>query len=154
MSDWRMRMSGDAAVTVAFEPRIDPVINARVVALAAGVRAARHRGVRDVVPSYCAVTVYFDPIRTDLDRLWAALEEAALRLVRAELACGPVVDGLMADPLTEGSRLDLLYLVDTMATDLLAVMGRRGTLGRMLGEAPPSSARDALGEHLAGRTGT
>ena len=29
-----------------------------------------------------------------------ALEEAALKLVRAELACGPVVDGLMADPLT------------------------------------------------------
>jgi len=83
-----------------------------------------------------------------------ALEEAALKLVRAELACGPVVDGLMADPLTEGSRLDLLYLVDTMATDLLAVMGRRGTLGRMLGDAPPSSARDALGEHLAGRAGT
>jgi len=24
----------------------------------------------------------------------------------------------------------------------------------MLGEAPPSSARDALGEHLAGRAGT
>ena len=83
-----------------------------------------------------------------------ALEEAALRLVRAELACGPVVDGLMADPLTEGSRLDLLYLVDTMATDLLAVMGRRSTLGRILGEAPPSSARDALAEHLAGRAGT
>ena len=70
-------MAGDAAVTVELEPRIDPVINARVVALAAGVRAARHPGVRDVVPSYSAVTVYFDPLRTDLDRLWAALEEVA-----------------------------------------------------------------------------
>ncbi len=75
MHHWRIRVAGDAAVTVELEPRIDPVINARVVALAAGVRAARHAGVRDVVPSYSAVTVYFDPLRTDLDRLWAALEE-------------------------------------------------------------------------------
>ena len=75
MPDWRIRVAGDAAVTVEFEPRIDPVINARVVALAAAVRATRHPGVRDVVPSYSAVTVYFDPLRTDLDRLWAALEE-------------------------------------------------------------------------------
>ena len=77
MSDWRIRMAGDAAVTVEFEPRIDPVINARVVALAAGVRAAGHAGVRDVVPSYSAVTVYVDPIRTEVDRLWAALDAAA-----------------------------------------------------------------------------
>ena len=40
------------------------------------------------------------------------LEAAALKLVRSELACGPVVDGLIADPLTEGSPLDLLYVVD------------------------------------------
>jgi len=75
-------VAGDAAVTVELEPRIDPVINARVVALAARVRAARYAGVRDVVPSYSAVTVYFDPLRTDLDRLWAALEAAAAGPVR------------------------------------------------------------------------
>ena len=81
MPEWQIRVVGDAAVIVEFEPRIDPVINARVVALAARVRAARHPGVRDVVPSYCAVTVYFDPLRTDLDRLWAALEGVADRPV-------------------------------------------------------------------------
>jgi len=76
MSDWRIRMAGDAAVTVEFEPRIDPVINARVVALVARLREARHAGVRDVVASYSAVTVYVDPIRTDVDRLCAALDAA------------------------------------------------------------------------------
>ncbi len=77
MPDWRIRMAGDAAVTVELEPLIDPVINARVVALAAAVRATRCPGVRDVVPSYNTVTVYFDPLHTDLDRLWASLEEMA-----------------------------------------------------------------------------
>ncbi len=70
-------MTGDAAVTVSFPPRIDPDISARVVALADTVRASGYPGVRDVVPSYHTVTVYLDPIRTDLDRLWTALEEAA-----------------------------------------------------------------------------
>ena len=75
--DWRVRFVGDAAVALEFEPRIDPGVNARVVAAAARVAAGRHGGVRDVVPSYHAVTVYFDPRRAAADRVRAALEEAA-----------------------------------------------------------------------------
>lgn len=77
------------------------------------------------------------------------LEAAALKLLVAELACGPVVDGLMADPLTEGSRLDLLYVADTVAADVLTAVGRRDRLCRLLDGAPPSSAREALSRHLA-----
>jgi hypothetical protein len=78
------------------------------------------------------------------------LETAALKLVRAELACGPVIDGLVADPLTEGSRIDLLCLADTVAADLLSVVGRSRSLRTMVETAPASSVRDALAEHLAG----
>ena len=77
------------------------------------------------------------------------LEAAALKLLAAELACGPVVDGLMADPLTEGSRLDLLYVADTVAADVLTAVGRRDWLCRLLDGAPPRSAREALSRHLA-----
>ena len=77
------------------------------------------------------------------------LEAAALKLLSAELACGPVVDGLMADPLTAGSRLDLLYGADTVAADGLTAVGRRDRLCRLLDGAPPSSAREALARHLA-----
>ena len=76
------------------------------------------------------------------------LEAAAVKLVRAELAAGPVLDGLVADPLTEGTRLDLLCLVDTMAVDLLAVLGRVNMVRHLVAEAPPGSARNALAEHL------
>tara|TARA_B110000438_G_C15772658_1_gene632622 strand:+ start:348 stop:653 length:306 start_codon:yes stop_codon:yes gene_type:complete len=82
------------------------------------------------------------------------LERAALKMVKAELECGDVIDGLIADPLTEGSRLDLLYLVDTMAADLLTSMGRSGTLSRLIVDAPASSARDALNAHLSSRGGS
>ncbi|MEC9394735.1 MAG: hypothetical protein VYA89_02675 [Actinomycetota bacterium] len=79
------------------------------------------------------------------------LEAAALKLVRAELSCGPVLDGLIADPLTEGTRLDLLCLTDTVAVDLLDVLGRYDAVRRLVEDAPPGSARDALAEHLTRR---
>ena len=94
MPDWRMRVAGDAAVAVEFEARIDPVINARVLALAVEIRAARHPGVRDVVPSYNAVTVYFDPVRTEFDRLWVALEQAATVVVPSAGPAREVVVGV------------------------------------------------------------
>jgi hypothetical protein len=78
------------------------------------------------------------------------LEAAAVKLVRAELACGPAIDGLIADPLTAGTRLDVLCLVDTIAADLLAAMGRADTVRRLVDEAPAGGARDALVEYLAG----
>ena len=82
------------------------------------------------------------------------LEAAAVKLVRAELACGPAIDGLIADPLTAGTRLDVLCLVDTIAADLLAAMGRADIVRRLVDEAPAGGARDALVEYLAGQGST
>jgi inhibitor of KinA len=60
---------GDSAVIVEFEERIDVAINAQAVALARRVLAAAIPGVRDVVPTFRSVAVYFDPLRTDYDIL-------------------------------------------------------------------------------------
>ena len=70
---------GDAAITIEFELRIDPAINTRVLAVADAVRRSNHGGVRDVVESYCAVTVEYDPVRTDVERVTRDLEAAAGR---------------------------------------------------------------------------
>jgi|TARA_B100001540_G_scaffold136271_1_gene121116 hypothetical protein len=77
------------------------------------------------------------------------LEAAALKLLRAELQSGQTIDGLIVDPLTEGSRLDLLCLTDTLAVDLLSVLGRRESIARLIETAPNSSARDAIAHHFA-----
>ena len=82
------------------------------------------------------------------------LEAGAVKLVRAELACGPAIDGLIADPLTAGTRLDVVCLVDTIAADLLAAMGRGETVRRLVDEAPAGGARDALVEYLADQGST
>ena len=62
-SNWTMAHDGDSAVVVSFEPRIDPVISGRCVAIADAVRTARLVGVRDVVEGYATVTVHLDPVQ-------------------------------------------------------------------------------------------
>ncbi len=77
--DFTVIPAGDTAVVVRFEERIDPGINARAMDLAAAMAAAALAGVRDVVPSFCAVTVHFDPVRTDAVALFERLASEARR---------------------------------------------------------------------------
>ena len=67
----RIVLSGDAALLVEYEARIAPDINAHAVALADHLRAAAVPGVLDVVPAFRSVTIYFDPLRTDVSALSA-----------------------------------------------------------------------------------
>jgi inhibitor of KinA len=77
VNDYRLVPAGDSAVIVEFEDRIDAAINARAVRLAAVVRAAAIAGVRDVVPTFRSVAVYFDPLKTDLIALSRRLNDEA-----------------------------------------------------------------------------
>lgn len=79
MSTFRIVAAGDASLTVEFEERIDPAINARAVRLADAIRAAAMAGVRDVVPTYRSATVFFDPLKIDHDLLLAELRREAER---------------------------------------------------------------------------
>jgi KipI family sensor histidine kinase inhibitor len=74
----RIVSAGDAALVVEFDARIDPAINARAIALAEAIQSAGLAGVRDVVPTYRSVAVYFDPLRTDYDALVRRVEQEAL----------------------------------------------------------------------------
>ena len=75
--DFRIVTAGDSAVVVEFEECIDADVNAKVVAVAETIEAERIGGVRDVVPTFRSVAIYFDPLRIDFDRLHERLERAA-----------------------------------------------------------------------------
>jgi inhibitor of KinA len=77
VSGFRIVPAGDSALIVEFDERIDPDVNARTIAAAEAIQAAAVSGVRDVVPTYRSVAVYFDPLRTDYDALTVCLERAA-----------------------------------------------------------------------------
>jgi inhibitor of KinA len=74
---YRIVPAGDSALIVEFDERIDPAVNARAIGCAATIDSARLAGVRDVVPTYRSVAVYFDPLHTDGEALNACLVRAA-----------------------------------------------------------------------------
>src|SRR5438477_5277116 len=74
----RIVPAGDSALIIEFEERIDPAISARGAALASALTAERIPGIRDVVPTYRSVAVYFDPLRLDQQTLTGALERLAM----------------------------------------------------------------------------
>ena len=76
---YRVVAAGDSALVVEFEARIDPAVNARAIALAEAIQRAALTGVRDVVPTFRSVAVYFDPLHTDAAALHARVEQEAAR---------------------------------------------------------------------------
>jgi inhibitor of KinA len=88
---FRIVPAGDSAIVVEFDARIDAAINARAIALADAVQSAAVPGVRDVVPTYRSVAVYFDPLRTDYDALLARIERDAAHVPATSGASGPAV---------------------------------------------------------------
>jgi inhibitor of KinA len=67
---------GDSCVAVQFGAALDPTVNATCIAVAASLTRQALPGVRDVVPTYNAVTVHFQPLLTDRAALYSALESA------------------------------------------------------------------------------
>jgi len=70
----RIRDAGDPALVADLGDVVDAAINRRAIGLAARVRAAGVAGVRDVVPTFRSVAVFFDPLRTDVEALRALLQ--------------------------------------------------------------------------------
>jgi inhibitor of KinA len=74
---YRVVSAGDSAIIVEFDERIDPAVNARTIACAEAIQAANLPGVRDVVPTYRSVAIYFDPLRTNSDLLVESVDREA-----------------------------------------------------------------------------
>jgi inhibitor of KinA len=87
----RVVPAGDSALVVEFEERIDPAVNARAIALAEAVQRSGIAGIRDVVPTFRSVAVYFDPLRVDFDALHSLLERGAESPIDTGSAVQPVV---------------------------------------------------------------
>lgn len=78
----RLLPLGDAAWTVSFGHRIDPELQALVSGLQTVIEKARGTdsalaGIVDLVPTFCALTVHFDPCRGDAAALGQRLLELA-----------------------------------------------------------------------------
>ena len=86
MTAGRIVALGDACVSLQFAAEIDPTVNAGCIALAESLERLGVSGVRDVVPTYNAVTVHFDPLATDRQALGVLLSELAATPSSEEIA--------------------------------------------------------------------
>lgn len=81
MTTARITSLGDSCLSIAYEEQIDPGVNDRCLSLAAALRPRLPSGIRDIVPGFNSVAVYFDPLRIPREVL-------TLEIQRAE-AAGP-----------------------------------------------------------------
>ena len=88
-----IRASGDTMLLVEWDGSIDPVVNQRAITLARRLRHRLGNQVRDIVPSYCAIGVHYDPLLTDLAALERAIEEESDALGEQP----PIPDGAPVD---------------------------------------------------------
>jgi KipI family sensor histidine kinase inhibitor len=91
VSHYRIVPAGDSALIVEFEERIDPAVNARTIACAEAVQAANVSGVRDVVPTFRSVAIYFDPLKTDSDALMERVAHEAEHAAAPTAAAVPLL---------------------------------------------------------------
>jgi KipI family sensor histidine kinase inhibitor len=124
-----IREAGDSAVILQLEARepqrrneIDAEANSRAIRIAEGVRQRRIRGVRDVVPTFRSVAVFFDPLATDLNAIVEALGEPSEQqpAQTGRLVDVPVVYGGDAGP-------DLASVADVAGLTPEAVIARHAS---------------------------
>ena len=71
-----IRFCGDCAVTVIFTQEISPEVNRAVCGFAARFADMALPGIIELVPTYSAVTIHYDPMQLDPDQLVSAIEAA------------------------------------------------------------------------------
>ena len=81
---WRLRPQGDRCISIELGDRIDVQTGLNGLSLAAALRAAGLPGVTDIVPSFTAVALHYEPTEAGDD---CSFEQRASR-VRAALALG------------------------------------------------------------------
>jgi inhibitor of KinA len=147
---WKIQPLGDAALRVEFGREIDPEVNRRVRAAAAGLERAAIPGVVEWVPSYAALTVHYRPHVIRYDGLCRALEPALA--ASADLALPPA--RLVTLPVRyggeEGPDLEFVARHHGMAeAEVVELHSRAEYLVYMIGFAPGFPYLGGLPERLA-----
>jgi len=100
MNQPRIITMGDSCLSVVFDETIEPAINARCIAIARSLESQMAAALRDVVPTYNAVTVHFDPLHTHRN----SVERELRRLAADDSAVGEREPTPVEIPVTYGGE--------------------------------------------------
>lgn len=145
-----IRYCGDCAVTVVFPQEISPAVNAAVCGFAARFAKMALSGVIELVPTYSAVTIHFDPIELDPVNLESAIHEAVsgredMTEEEGETVVIPVVYGGEYGPDLE----NVCAHNDLTAEEVIAIHSGREYLIYMLGFTPGFPYMGGMDERIA-----
>jgi len=65
---------GDTALTIEVGNEICPEINKKVISLYEFLKESKIRGIEEMLPTYCAITVFYDPLHCDVGALIEAVK--------------------------------------------------------------------------------
>lgn len=144
MSEYTLRYIGDQALSVEFENEISIRVNQKVRALCHALEEKRIPGVGELVPTYRALMIHYNPLRTDLDALLAAIREAAAHPDPAQLPPAVVTEipvlyeGEYAQDIEEIARIE-----NKTVEEIIRIHSQSDYYVYMLGFAPghPYAAR-------------
>jgi len=146
-----IRPSGDTMLLVEWEQSIDPVVNRRAIELAHRLQRRIGHAVHDIVPSYCAVGIHFDPLRTDLTALEQAVEDEARQVQDLEPdMAGPIVEIGVRYGSADGPDLDAVAAwAGCSAADVVERHASRTYRVYMLGFVPGFAYMGRVDETIA-----
>ena len=150
MDPLRIVAAGDAALVVELPQRIDPLINARLVALGDAIRDCCGSAIRDAVVGYSTLTVYFDPFR--VDPVW--LEGQVRSLALDDDAVKPGEGTRIEVPVCYGGELgpdldDVAARVGCSPEELIALHASREYRVYVVGFVPGFAYMGVVDERLA-----
>jgi len=70
----RFLNSGDTALTIEVGNEISTEINKKIISLYEFLKESKIRGIEEMLPAYCALTVFYDPLHCDIGALIEAVK--------------------------------------------------------------------------------
>jgi KipI family sensor histidine kinase inhibitor len=92
MHDFRIVAAGDACLTLEYAPAIDEALSLRCAAIARMVQGREVSAIRDVVPTFHTVAVYFDPRRMSPRALERVLRECEAAPLPADAGTDRIIE--------------------------------------------------------------
>ena len=144
MGVYTLHHVGDQAILVEFEPEISIPVSRKVSALKQALEGCRIPGVGELVTTYRALLIHYDPLATDLDALLEAVDRCAKnpdlsKLPKAMVTEIPVLyEGEYAVDLEEIARIE-----NKTVEEIIRIHSQSDYYVYMLGFAPghPYTAR-------------
>ncbi len=149
MQKTKMMPAGDSSLLIAFEQEVNPEINRKITSLVRLIRDQHIEGILDMIPSYCALLINYDPRMVSYKKLTERIE----RLLKMEVQATNERKRVFEIPVCYGGEFgpDLQQIADhagMTVDEVISIHTSRDYLIYMLGFLPGFCYLGGLDERI------